>query len=267
MEQVDVGQAGEPNTPSGDKSSEQRRRSGVLRIAAERVKQRGTWPDEHDDRNVAGELVEAAQDLLTAVRCGLAKAPSAAAEWGLAERHQDPIRRLEIAGALIAAEIDRRLRVLDREASSPAVAPSLPPEVHAPAGEPRDAADGPNLASCIERFPPGTRRGYDVVHSLKVRPEYFEAILAGEKRCEVRKDDRAQGFEADDVLRLQEYVPLGLATEDLPQGYTGRDLFAIVTHVLRNTDDLLQRGFVALSIELIRGARVYSDAAWEAIHG
>lgn len=90
-------------------------RSGIRRIAGERCEQIAKWGTNHDDQHVRGELVEAAQQLLTAVQDGVERTPSGTADWGLVERHQDPIERLTIAGALIAAEIDRLLRVQHRQ--------------------------------------------------------------------------------------------------------------------------------------------------------
>lgn len=86
------------------------RPSGLARIVSERQHQLARWSAEHDDRHVRGELVEAAQQLLTAVQDDLERTPAGVADWGLVERHPDPIERLAIAGALIAAELDRRLR-------------------------------------------------------------------------------------------------------------------------------------------------------------
>lgn len=40
------------------------------------------------------------------------------------------------------------------------------------------------------------------VHILKTDPEYFEAVEAGKKPFEVRKDDREPRFETDDIVVL-----------------------------------------------------------------
>lgn len=99
-------------------------------------------------------------------------------------------------------------------------------------------------------------RGFDVVHTLKCWPAFFERLIDGDLRLQVRRDDREHGFEPDDVLRLKEFVTHELASSDhfgeLEPGYTGRELFVIVTHVMRSTDvDGLGPGFVALSINVI----------------
>lgn len=59
-------------------------------------------------------------------------------------------------------------------------------------------------------------------HVLKSWPEHFADVASGEKRAEVRKNDR--GYEKGDILVLQEYSPEGHA-------YTGRSLRVRVTHV------------------------------------
>lgn len=41
------------------------------------------------------------------------------------------------------------------------------------------------------------------IHDLKIKPEYLEAILVGEKNFELRKDDR--GYKVGDYIRLYEY--------------------------------------------------------------
>ncbi len=61
-------------------------------------------------------------------------------------------------------------------------------------------------------------------HDLKTWPEYFNAVIAGEKKFEIRKDDR--DFKVRDTLLLSEYDP---AT----QMYTGRIQRARVTYIYR----------------------------------
>lgn len=76
-------------------------------------------------------------------------------------------------------------------------------------------------------------------HELKCWPEYFEPILSGEKRCELRLDDR--GFGVGDRLHLREWTH--------PAGYTGRELIVGVTHIVGGERWLLP-GVVAMSIQL-----------------
>ena len=93
---------------------------GVSRIAAERDRQIAVegWAPEHDDEHDTGELVRAARILLNV----LVRPPRCKPTidmWGLVEKHwKDPLRCLEIAGALIAAEIDRRVRAAAPESQA-----------------------------------------------------------------------------------------------------------------------------------------------------
>ena len=104
--------------------------NGIQRIAAERQRQIEDegWTGDHDDGHDCGELTEAA--LCYAVVASAEARGSCAKEWPVdmfgvmndsivqwpwAEEwwkpSDDPVRNLEKAGALIAAEIDRLLRV------------------------------------------------------------------------------------------------------------------------------------------------------------
>jgi hypothetical protein len=58
-------------------------------------------------------------------------------------------------------------------------------------------------------------------HELKTWPEFFQAILDGTKRHEIRVDDR--GFAVGDVLVLREWDP---HVDD----YTNRKLRVLVTY-------------------------------------
>ncbi len=99
-------------------------------------------------------------------------------------------------------------------------------------------------------------------HELKIRPEYFKAAKAGDKTCEVRKNDR--GFKVGDTLRLREYQPCkfcdGSGTRwvamDIladcecgkPHGsYTGDLIRVKVTHVLDESVAGVGHGYVVLS--------------------
>lgn len=62
------------------------------------------------------------------------------------------------------------------------------------------------------------------LHALKIWPEYFEAVLDGRKRFEIRRDDR--GYKVGDVLNLREWDPA-------KERYTGRMLDASVTYLLQ----------------------------------
>lgn len=95
--------------------------SGIERIAYERRRQveREGWTPEHDDEHCFGELSGAACSYAEAASRQVGEdRPLAAlrpnqlwrwsAEWW--KPSEDPVRNLEKAGALIAAEIDRILR-------------------------------------------------------------------------------------------------------------------------------------------------------------
>lgn len=74
-------------------------------------------------------------------------------------------------------------------------------------------------------------------HDLKIRPEYFEAIVRGDKTFEVRFNDR--NYQEHDILHLQEHDG---------ENYTGRELSAEVTYLLDNPG-YCKEGFVIMSIK------------------
>jgi hypothetical protein len=92
-------------------------RSGITRIGNERARQLGQegWSHEHDDQHAHGELA------MAAACYALSAVPYASIGqndyvtwpwercWDKRGKH-DAMRKLEIAGALIAAEIDRLQR-------------------------------------------------------------------------------------------------------------------------------------------------------------
>ncbi len=89
-------------------------------------------------------------------------------------------------------------------------------------------------------------------HELKCWPEFFESIWAGDKTCEVRKNDRL--FETGDQIWLREYAP-SLAA------YTGREILVEITHML-SADDLCrvlrlrEIHFCVMSIKVLRRGTV-----------
>jgi hypothetical protein len=76
-------------------------------------------------------------------------------------------------------------------------------------------------------------------HELKTFPDFFNAILSGDKKFELRYDDR--GFRAGDTLILREYDKKG--------GYSGRKIEAYITYILSGLP-WLQNNYVAMSIEI-----------------
>ena len=82
--------------------------------------------------------------------------------------------------------------------------------------------------------------GYEVekeptIHELKILPEYFEAVVSGDKRFEIRKNDR--NYQNGDILRLNEYQD---------GQYTGDVHVAEITYI---TDYAQQDGYVVLGIK------------------
>lgn len=77
-----------------------------------------------------------------------------------------------------------------------------------------------------------------MIHALKTRPEYFEEARIGNKRFELRENDR--DFHAGDYLALNEW--------DGKQ-YTGRTELVKITYMLNPNDVMTcQGGFAVLSI-------------------
>lgn len=76
------------------------------------------------------------------------------------------------------------------------------------------------------------------IHTLKTEPSYFEAVLNGSKRFEIRKNDR--NYQVGDFLLLQEWDP----KESM---YTGRSVLAKIVYM---SDFEQKEGYVVLSIEI-----------------
>ena len=74
-------------------------------------------------------------------------------------------------------------------------------------------------------------------HDLKILPEYFEAIVKGEKNFEVRFNDR--NFAMGDILLLREHDG---------NRYTGRQITTEVTYLLDNPD-YCKEGYVIMAIK------------------
>ena len=76
-----------------------------------------------------------------------------------------------------------------------------------------------------------------MTHELKILPDYFAAVVSGEKTFEVRKDDRA--FKVGDSLVLKETGGHGL---------TGRETKVKVSYILRDPT-YCKAGFCILGIK------------------
>ena len=76
----------------------------------------------------------------------------------------------------------------------------------------------------------------------KIKRRYFDLILSGDKKFEVRKEDDCT-YSSKDILILKEIND--------SKEYTGRILICRITNVLRDFEGL-QRGYVVLGIKLIK---------------
>lgn len=76
-------------------------------------------------------------------------------------------------------------------------------------------------------------------HEIKCWPEYYEALLSGEKTFEVRKDDR--GYAVGDVLLISEWSPTS-------GEYTGREGRWEVTYVLKGGAFGVEPGYVVMGL-------------------
>lgn len=74
------------------------------------------------------------------------------------------------------------------------------------------------------------------IHKLKILPEYFKAVSSGEKKFEIRRNDR--GFNVGDFLILREYT----------NKYTGNWGVFKITYILADPE-FLKPGYAALSIK------------------
>lgn len=86
------------------------------------------------------------------------------------------------------------------------------------------------------------------VHEHKCWPPHWAAVNSGQKRVEIRRDDR--GHRAGDILILREWIPFVVGPEPAEdQGdYTGRVCHRQITHVLHGGQFGLAEGYVALSL-------------------
>lgn len=76
-------------------------------------------------------------------------------------------------------------------------------------------------------------------HDLKTWPAFFAAVLAGDKRFELRRDDR--DYQVGDTLLLREWDPE-------TQEYSGREVTAPVTYIVRGPKFGLEAGNVVMSL-------------------
>lgn len=75
-------------------------------------------------------------------------------------------------------------------------------------------------------------------HNLKITPEYFEKVIEGVKKFEIRYNDR--NYKLEDILTLEEYDK---------GGYTGRYINTEVIYILEDKN-YMKNNYVALGIKL-----------------
>ena len=93
--------------------------TGTRLITEERERQLKDWSPDHDlSEHKAGDLSVVAAHLAVEGTDAVVTDPLERGTWGLLEKYKDrELRRLVIAGALIAAEIDRVTTEQTREAA------------------------------------------------------------------------------------------------------------------------------------------------------
>lgn len=77
-------------------------------------------------------------------------------------------------------------------------------------------------------------------HELKCWPQYYERIFTGEKKFELRKNDR--DFQVGDWIQIREW-------DSATSNYTGNELTVRVTYLLHGPCFGLQEGWVIMGIE------------------
>jgi hypothetical protein len=91
-----------------------------------------------------------------------------------------------------------------------------------------------------------------MLHELKCDPDHFQAVWAGQKKAEIRRNDRF--FRVGDTIILEEFEPIEAR-------YSGRYIETRITHIL---DDrrYLALGMVMLSLKIID--RRKKEPSWAA---
>jgi len=81
-----------------------------------------------------------------------------------------------------------------------------------------------------------------MMHRLKILPEYYEAVVKGKKKFEVRENDR--GYQVGDHLALSEWDPK-------TKNYTGKEIWVFVTYMMEGGQYGLDEKYVIMSIEIL----------------
>jgi hypothetical protein len=79
-------------------------------------------------------------------------------------------------------------------------------------------------------------------HLLKTWPEYYSRVESGQKKFELRKNDR--DFQVGDTLILQEYDPIS-------EFYTCNEIKVSVDYILHGPCFGIEEGFCVMSISPI----------------
>lgn len=90
---------------------------------------------------------------------------------------------------------------------------------------------------------------------LKILPQYFEEVIKGNKRAELRFNDR--DFKVGDIYELEEYDG---------KTYTGRSVTVRITHILEGFEGLI-KGWCMFSFITIGEAKEASEPPKDAGHG
>lgn len=78
----------------------------------------------------------------------------------------------------------------------------------------------------------------DKIHTLKILPEYYKAVLFGDKTFEIRKNDR--DYKVGDRLYLREFNG---------KDYTGNVVNKTITYILAGGNYGLEKDYVILAIK------------------
>ena len=84
-----------------------------------------------------------------------------------------------------------------------------------------------------------------MIHSLKILPKYFDAVVSGNKTFEIRENDRE--FSKGDYLALNEWEQ----TSSVGGHYTGRSCIVFVDYILYGAEGVegLDEDYALMSIK------------------
>jgi len=86
-------------------------------------------------------------------------------------------------------------------------------------------------------------RDFVVHHELKIYPNFYDAVIEGRKKAEVRKRDR--DFRVGDILWMREYEPIEYK-------FTGRSVECRVTHIINGGGFGIAEDYCVLSFRFER---------------